>query len=158
MGDYVPGDEENARNLAPDPYHRVYWGGPEQYQQAVTDFTNYHAQPRVASSPLYKRWVFSPASGKVKVVDNSGDPLDVKYHGDLAAEVNEPHLVHGYAYRIGNAWRLTDWDSKPLTDHFVIAQVMRALKGSEASSDQHTGSWDPAFEEDWDRLHHGVPS
>lgn len=109
-------------------------------------------------SPLYTRWVFSPTTGDVDLSDNSGDPLSVKYHSDLARERNEANLVHGYAYRIGNGWRLTDWENKPLSDHYTIASVMRSLQGSEPASEPEDGSWDMSEPERWDRVHHGLPS
>lgn len=117
---------------------------------------------RVASRlahPLYTRWVYSPATKEVAIEDNNGDPLDVKYHGDMAREINEPNLVHGYATRIDNGWRLTDWESDPITDHNVIAQVMRKLQGSEATPDNpQEDAWTPAGGEDWDRIHSGMPT
>lgn len=104
--------------------------------------------------PLYMRWVFSPASGQVELSDNSQDPLETKYHTDLARELNEPNLVHGYAYRIGDGWRLTDWDSRPVEDPFVIAQVMRTLQTQQPSGN----TWEPDYDEDWSRIHLGLPS
>jgi hypothetical protein len=81
------------------------------------------------SDPLYYRWVFSPASGEVTLAHNLDD--DPKLHGDLAREQNEPGLVHGYAYRIGGGWRLTDWEHRPVEDPYVVAQVMRKLRDEE---------------------------
>lgn len=140
-------------------------GSPVHYNGTVRSHS-------ILSHPLYKRWVFSPATGKVELADNTGNPLDVRYHGDLASRINEPDLVHGYAYRLGDGWRLTDWDSKPLSDPFVVAQVMRTLQASDGHTEPHTagrpdrhemnlpqsfGSWSPLFEEDWDRIHGGLP-
>lgn len=130
-------------------------------QHAFTEggYQNELSQPQQqtlakTANALYTRWVFSPASGDVRIEDNSGHPLDVKYHTDLARELNEPNLVHGYAYRIANGWRLTDWDSKPVEDPFVVASVMRALQGSEPPR----GPEDAPEGQDWTRVHHGLPS
>lgn len=110
------------------------------------------------TASLYQRWVFSPASGNVELADNSGDPLAVRYHTDLARELNEPGLIHGYAHPIDGAWRLFDWEGAPVEDANVIASVMRQLQASKARSGPQDASWDPSYEEDWDRMHLGLPS
>lgn len=132
------------------------WRVPTGEAVNITGINGQPYQQRTSSAklahPLYQRWVFSPASGAVELSDNSGDPLDVKYHGDLARELNEPNLVHGYAYRISDGWRLLDWDSKPVTDPFVYATVMRKLRGSVAEDNERDSGTD-----DWDRQHLGLP-
>lgn len=128
-------------------------GQPQpQPQQAVIGAAIKHA------NPLYTRWLFDPASGQVTLADNSGDPLDVKYHTDMAREHGGANLVHGYAVRIGNGWRLTDWRSQPISDPYVIASVMRSLNGSEADRGPQEGWEDVSHEASWERVHHGLPS
>jgi hypothetical protein len=111
---------------------------------------------KVASSdlpPLYYRWSFSPEHG-VELAHNGEDhPAQVRYHQDL---VKSPGQTHGYAYRIGNGWRLTDWEHKPVEDPFAVAQVVRALTGKEGPQRGTQSPWEPA-ELDWDRTHFGLP-
>ncbi len=54
-----------------------------------------------------------------------------KHHHDLADKSGRhPHRVHGYAYRLHNAWRITDADSKPVDMH-ITSEVLRAIRAKE---------------------------
>jgi hypothetical protein len=115
----------------------------DQYHNGPTPLT--YSKTAASFDPLYYRWVFSPASGEVTLAHNLED--DPKLHGDLARERNEPGLVHGYAYRIGGGWRLTDWEHRPVEDPYVVAQVMRKLRDEEGytpAEDASEGDWDEA--------------
>lgn len=126
-------------------YHQFAWRpmplGPPPRQSRVK-----------LATPLYVRWAFSPASSEVMLADNEGDPLNVQYHGDMAAQLNEPNLVHGYAYRLQDGWRLFDWENRPLEDPFIIAQVMRKLVG------EHSSPQDLPQDPDFSRMHQGLPT
>lgn len=112
--------------------------------------------------PTYYRWAYSPLSADVDLSHNGeGHPAAIGYHGAMAAARNEPGLVHGYAYRIGGGWRLTDWDSRPVEDPFVVSQVVAALRQREGAR-QPAGpllepDWTDAGGVDWDRQHYGLP-
>lgn len=156
------------QKLTPHHSHQGVNGGPPGYYNFSSETGFAAPQPEQQTysktaevklaQQLYRRWVFSPGTGSVELADNDGDPIDVRYHTDIARELNEPNLVHGYAYRIGGGWRLLDWDSKPVTDPFVIASVMRQLKASEGDSEPHEGSWTSDRNNDWSRMHQGMPT
>jgi hypothetical protein len=106
--------------------------------------------------PLYYRWVFSPDTGEVVVGHNEeGHPALVRYHKELAGELNRPNLTHGYAYRLVGGWRLTDWEHKPLEDPFITSQILNKL--GEKASIHEDNSWVPA-QHDYDRSHYGLPT
>lgn len=78
---------------------------------------------------MYYRWAFDPQSGTVNLGHNEeGEPSEVQYHSDLATH---PDMMHGYAYRIGGGWRLTDWEHKPVADPYVFASIMRGLRNKD---------------------------
>lgn len=85
--------------------------------------------------PIYYRFAFAPSDARVILSDNTED--SPRYHSDLARELNEPGTYHGYAYRIGRGWRITDWDHKTINDPFVIAQVVRAIRRKEGPTLPH---------------------
>ena len=64
---------------------------------------------------------------------------------------NRPNLVHGYAYRIINGWRLTDWEHRPVDDPYTTSQVLRKLNQKPQEYEQ------PEEPKDYDRLHYGLP-
>ena len=107
----------------------------------------------IASAPLYYRWVFSPESGEVELSHNQeGHPAEIPYHEQLADKINRANVVNGYAYRIGNGWRLSDDEHKPVEDPYVVSQVMRALG---MTNERRSAEW--TADEDYDRLHYGLP-
>lgn len=116
--------------------------------------------PNLASTtkPFYYRWVFSPTKGVTLGSNGDEHPALVPYHQGLGGQVDSQDLMHGYAYRIKNGWRLTDWEHRPLEDPFIVAQVVRSLELKESPEKQVEGSWRPIREENWDRLHYGLPA
>lgn len=106
--------------------------------------------------PLYYRFAYCPSDGRVLVSHNhEGHPAEVRTHGSLAQEANEPGVVHGYAYPIGGGWRIHDYEHKPLTDPYVKAQVSRAL-----ARQQGQDVPEPApmrLEPSVDEFHYGQP-
>lgn len=129
--------------------------GPEPWSNEIP---NPEKVGRTASSgPLYYRWVFTPSG--VELSHNDDDhPAHLQYHQDLGSQVNEQSMVHGYAYRIKNGWRLTDWEHQPVEDPYIHKSVVDAINNEEgmrvASVEEPT--WEPA-ELDFDRLHYGRP-
>lgn len=91
-------------------------------REAFTKFAN--------PGSLYYVWVFDPQTGEVDVHDGESSSLDVPSHDDLARANPHEDRVHGYAYRIINGWRVTDWDDKPLEDPFIKRAVTEALRTS----------------------------
>jgi hypothetical protein len=138
----------------PDSVAYPQWSDPAWYTEGGSREPYGTTYAKTAGAPLYYRWVFSPKSGQVDLAHN-GEPV-VRYHGDLASARNEPGLVHGYAYRIGGGWRLFDWEHKPLGDPFVVAQVMRKLRGEEAYDPAAQSEWEPV-QDDFGRQHNGIP-
>jgi hypothetical protein len=110
--------------------------------------------------PLYYRFVLKPSDGSVVLSHNDEtDPAHVRYHGDLANEIREQG-VHGFAYRIGKGWRLTDYEHKPIDDPFVRRQVLGALRQEEGPTLPHsdlTQDWQIQDEPEFDRFHYGLP-
>lgn len=90
----------------------------------IHEIFNKYANP----GTLYTLWVFDPQDGEVEVYDEEGHPLDIPGHEDLAKKHPNPNRIHGYAYRIVNGWRITDWEHNPIEDRFVLRQVQEALK------------------------------
>lgn len=85
--------------------------------------------------PPYYRFCYSPASGDVALSHNQeAKPADLPTHADLAAQLNEPDLLHGYAYRINNGWRLTDWEHRPVTDPHAKMSVAGELSRVEGKN------------------------
>lgn len=83
--------------------------------------------------PPYYLFVYSPATGEVTIGHTlEAHPAEVPTHADLASELNEPGLLHGYAYRINNGWRLTDVDHRPITDAHAKVRVPEELSRIEA--------------------------
>ena len=78
--------------------------------------------------PLYWVWVFDPQDAEVELYNEEDHPLDTPGHSELAAKHPHPERLHGYAYRIVNGWRITDWEHKALEDPFVVGKVQEALK------------------------------
>lgn len=107
--------------------------------------------------PIYYRWVFSPKGG-VSLSDNdTTHPAWTPYHRDIAGTSGEARLIHGYAYRIGDGWRLTTDEHKPVHDNFVVAQVVRALMEREGHQTARHSVWTPT-EWDFERSHYGLPA
>jgi hypothetical protein len=82
------------------------------------------------TSPIYYLWVFDPVEDKVHVEHNEdrhrADHVD---HGHLAEKVPHPERIHGYAYRINDGWRITDWEHRPVGDPHVKELVRKELRG-----------------------------
>lgn len=110
------------------------------------------------TKPFYYRWVFSPTKGVTLGSNEDDHPALVPYHQGLGGKVDGQDLRHGYAYRLGNGWRLTDWEHKAVEDPFIFAQVVRALGLKENPEMAAEGSWHPVKEANWDRLHYGLPA
>lgn len=111
-----------------------------------------------ASKPIYYRWVFTPSGVELSHNDDE-HPANLQYHQDLGSEVNEQNMVHGYAYRIHNGWRLTDWEHKPIEDPYVQKSVVDAINNEEgirAAAVEPQPAWEPD-QLDYDRLHYGRP-
>lgn len=113
------------------------------------------------TKPLFYLWVFHPQTAHVTLThDWEGHPAHTKTHGDLARELNEPNLYHGYAYRIKGGWRVTDYDHKPVEDPFVKAKVVGALGHAEAPESppeppkDHKG---PGALPEGGKFHYGLP-
>jgi hypothetical protein len=124
---------------------------PEPMRQSLLAKAGSRSTP-----PLYYRWVFSPDTGEVVIGHNEEDhPALVRYHKELAGQLNRPNLTHGYAYRLVGGWRLTDWEHKPLEDPFITSQILNKL--GEKASIHEDNSWVPA-QHDYDRSHYGLPT
>jgi hypothetical protein len=112
--------------------------------------------------PIYYRFAFSPSSGEVILSHNEEDhPARVRYHTDLSNELGEGETYHGYVYRIGRGWRVTDWEHKPLNDPFINAAVLRALRKEEGPHHPHPElDWQEVQEEpaEFDKFHYGLPA
>lgn len=107
--------------------------------------------------PLYYRFVFKPSDGSVEISHNAeGHPADVPYHSELA---DERDTYHGYAYRIGKGWRLTDWEHQPVSDPFVVSQVLRRLRQEEGFTLPHSDldDWSEQPDPNYDQFHYGLP-
>jgi hypothetical protein len=107
---------------------------------------------------MYYRWAFAPSDGHVLLSDNTEDPP--RFHSDLAREINEPSTYHGYAYRIGRGWRITDWDHKTVNDPYVIGQVIREIRKKEGAVLPHPDltAWEETGDEpSFDNFHYGLP-
>jgi len=114
------------------------------------------------AAPVYYRWTFAPDTGEVEIGHNEEDhPALIRYHEQLADQLNRGHVVHGYAYRIVDGWRLSDDEHKPLEDPYVVSQVLRALNmqstPNRPSQPTEGPTWAPA-DQDFDRLHYGLPT
>lgn len=107
--------------------------------------------------PMYYRWVYSPTKGVTLGSNGDDHPALVPYHQGLGGVVDGQDLMHGYAYRIGNGWRLTDYEHKAVEDPFVVNQVVSALNDKESPLRASEGSWKPVKVVNWDRLHFGIP-
>lgn len=83
-----------------------------------------HANP----GSLYYVWVFDPQSGEVDLYDGEADSNEIPTHQDLARQHPHENRVHGYAYRIVNGWRVTDWEDKPIDDPYILQTVNEALR------------------------------
>jgi len=84
------------------------------------------------NTPLYHKWTFDEDSGSVTI-----DGREKKDDG-------------GYAIRIDGGWRVVDYDSKPVTDFYIVRQVLEALKNETKVS--------KGLEDyDFDKLHYGQP-
>lgn len=114
---------------------------------------------KIAHRPLYYRFAFDPQSGEVELAHNrETHPAYIRHHGDLAGNGG---MVHGYAYRIGNGWRLTDYDDKPFNDNYIRTKVVRAVRKKEGLKEDnkpHVGgaAW-PDLQPDFTRFHYGLP-
>jgi hypothetical protein len=106
--------------------------------------------------PTYYRWVFKPEDASVELSHNGEDhPAWVRYHTDL--KDGDSH--HGYAYRIGGGWRLTDWEHKPLDDPYVVSSVLRKLRSEEGyhNPHRHLDDWTQFEEPSFEEFHYGLP-
>lgn len=135
------------------PWPGGYATGP--YQGPENE--RYLYNTAAAGQPMYYRWIYAPSTGEVTLGSNADDhPARVKYHGELGGQADSANPTHGYAYRIGNGWRLTDWEHKAVEDPYTVSQVVRALERKESPEIVSQGSW-REDNQDWDRLHYSQP-
>lgn len=81
------------------------------------------------SGPIYWLWVHDPFNDEVTLEHNEDrHPAEHLDHSHLAERVPHPDRVHGFAYRIGNGWRITDNEHRPVSDPHVFRLVEKALK------------------------------
>ena len=103
---------------------------PEDFDKLLPKLA---AEPE--SGPIYYLWVWDPHEDKVHLEHNEGrhraDHID---HSHLAERVPHPDRVHGFAYKIRDGWRITDWEHRPVKDPHVLREVERSLKGIKKSS------------------------
>lgn len=111
--------------------------------------------------PLYYRFLFDPQDGEVTLSSNDEDhPAHVRYHLDMAEQTGAAQPYHGYAYRVGRGWRLTDWEHNAIDDPFINAAVLRALRKAEGEYHPHPHmDWEEIEDapEEFDRFHYGLP-
>lgn len=81
---------------------------------------------------VHYAWVFDPQQGTVQLSDDhKRERRHRGHHTELADAVNRhPNRVHGYAYRLHNGWRITDWEHKPV-DKFIVHRVLDAIRKEE---------------------------
>lgn len=145
----LPGQQPSGLLRAPTPPYQ---------DPSVSGHPWYAPLSKVAAKvpPIYYRFVFSPKGG-VSLVDNdTTHPAWTPYHRDIAGASGEANLIHGFAYRIGDGWRLTTEEHKPVHDPHVVAQVVRALMEREGHQKPRQSAWTPT-EWDFDRTHFGLP-
>ncbi len=149
----VPQYQFNRENLAEGTTDL----GPQQGPLAPP-YIPWTRNPNLSSTtaPLYYRWVYSPTKGVTLGSNQDDHPALVPYHQGLGGQADGQSLLHGYAYRIGNGWRLTMYDHKAVEDPFVVNQVVRTLNNEEEPQKRAEGSWQPV-RLDWDRLHFSLP-
>lgn len=109
-----------------------------------------------AGKPLYYRWVFSPTKGVTLGTNQDAHPALIDYHQNLGGQINDTDLTHGYAYPIGNGYRVTDYEHQPVSDPYIVNAVVRRLNLGRDPQMSAEGSWQPT-EYDFDRLHYGLP-
>jgi hypothetical protein len=94
------------------------------------DFTNLFPKEAAESNhgPVYFLWCFDPFNDKVIIEHNDWrDNAQHIDHRDLAEKVPHPERVHGYAYRLKNGWRITDWEHRPVDDSHIFHLVHEGL-------------------------------
>lgn len=92
-------------------------------------------RPKIVRPPYYL-FAYSPTSGEVAVGHTlEAQPAEVPTHDDLASQLNEPGLIHGYAYRIDNGWRVTDVDHRPIADPHAKVRVPEELSRIEGKGE-----------------------
>lgn len=105
------------------------------------------AMQRVASlkvKPIYYRFTYSPTTGDVDLSHNhEAHPAAIPTHGDMAAKRPEPDLICGYAYRIGNGFRLTDAEDRPILDPHLTQEVMKHIAQAENFTTREASSGGP---------------
>ncbi len=80
------------------------------------------------NSPDDFLWIFNPQSGEVTVEHNDDrHPAREIMHAELSERVGHPEPVCGHAYRIHMGWRITDDAHRPVTDPYIINQVLKQL-------------------------------
>lgn len=82
-----------------------------------------------AIAPVYYRWSFGPKTGVTLSHNESKIDALMNYRDGATSD-----SVDGYAYRIGNGWRLTDQEHRPVEDPYVVSQVVRKLQNFEKNS------------------------
>lgn len=83
----------------------------------------------MSDNPIYIKWVYSPNTDNVTIAHyKETHPAFTRTHSDLANEVNDHHATHGFAFKIGNGWRILDYDFGPLEDPYVKEKVAKELR------------------------------
>lgn len=79
--------------------------------------------------PIYFLWIFDPQKDETILEHNEGrHTAEHVDHQELARRVPHPERVHGYAYKIKDGWRITDWEHRPVDDPHIQSSVRRALR------------------------------
>lgn len=109
--------------------------------------------------PTFYLFAFSPQTGEVHLThEHESHPARSKNHQDLAHEVGETGLVHGYAYRIHGGWRLMDIDHDPFSDRFMARRIVEALKEREGPQPAAPcEDCDEPKTSNFRRFHYGLP-
>lgn len=82
---------------------------------------------RISSIMLYYRFVFDPQTGMAKTSSSE----EATTFNEMAAALEGEKLETGYVHPIEGGWRITDRSGKPISDRFVITQVLQSLDNLE---------------------------
>lgn len=81
---------------------------------------------------LYYLWTYGANTGKVLLdTDDSRPRKDHRYHEHMGEDHEDTDLIHGYAYRIKDGWRITDIEHNSLDDGHIKLEIIRAIRKRE---------------------------
>lgn len=146
---YVPPFQQ-ANPIHPQQSLLFHPNDPANLPWSDETWVQEHFGSTTGRPPLYYRWSFTPEHGVMLSSNDDDHPSRVPYHRDMGGS------TQGYAYRIGDGWRLTNGEHGAIEDPFIVAQVMRALVGKDGLERASSEGWQPT-EYDWDRTHYGLP-